>query len=81
MHNETMIIKRAKGISWRNNWWVALLTFVEGRHNNHHAPQNATRNGLGWYGIDINWWSIRVMQLFGPARAIKLLRLAQRFLA
>ncbi len=21
----------------RNNWWVALLTFGEGWHNNHHA--------------------------------------------
>ena len=27
----------------RNNWWVALLTFGEGWHNNHHAEQRRAR--------------------------------------
>jgi stearoyl-CoA desaturase (delta-9 desaturase) len=65
----------------RNNWWVALLTFGEGWHNNHHAHPTAARHGLAWYEIDINWWGIRVMQFLGLARAIKLVSLAQRFLA
>ncbi|HEU4875180.1 MAG TPA: acyl-CoA desaturase, partial [Pyrinomonadaceae bacterium] len=56
----------------RNNWWVALLTFGEGWHNNHHAHPTAARHGLAWYEIDINWWGIRVMQFLGLARAIKL---------
>ena len=32
----------------RNNWWVALLTFGEGWHNNHHAHPDlgASRPGL-----------------------------------
>ena len=64
----------------RNNWWVALLTFGEGWHNNHHAHPTAARHGLAWYEIDINWWGIRVMQFLGLARAIKLVSLAQRFL-
>jgi fatty-acid desaturase len=63
----------------RNNWWVALLTFGEGWHNNHHAHPTAARHGLAWYEIDINWWGIRVMQFLGLARAIKLVSLAQRF--
>ncbi len=64
----------------RNNWWVALLTFGEGWHNNHHAHPTAARHGLAWYEIDINWWGIRVMQFLGLARAIKLGSLAQLFL-
>ena len=64
----------------RNNWWVALLTFGEGWHNNHHAHPTAARHGLAWYEIDINWWGIRVMQFLGLARAIKLVGVAQRFL-
>jgi fatty-acid desaturase len=55
----------------RNSWWVALLTFGEGWHNNHHAFPTSARHGLKWYEIDINWWGIRVLQLLGLARAIR----------
>ena len=55
----------------RNSWWVALLTFGEGWHNNHHAFPTSARHGLKWYEIDLNWWGIRVLQLLGVAKAIK----------
>jgi fatty-acid desaturase len=55
-----------------NSWWVALLTFGEGWHNNHHAHPRAARHGLAWYEIDVNWWGIRTLQLFGLATDIKL---------
>jgi fatty-acid desaturase len=55
----------------RNSWWVALLTFGEGWHNNHHAHPTSARHGLKWYEIDFNWWGIRVMQLVGLARSVK----------
>jgi fatty-acid desaturase len=55
----------------RNSWWVALLTFGEGWHNNHHAYPTSARHGLKWYEIDFNWLGIRVLQLLGLARAIK----------
>jgi len=55
----------------RNSWWVALLTFGEGWHNNHHAHPTSARHGLKWYEIDFNWWGIRVLQLLGLARGIK----------
>lgn len=58
----------------RNSWWVALLTFGEGWHNNHHAYPTSARHGLRWYEIDLNWYGIRVLQLLGLARAIRLLR-------
>lgn len=56
----------------RNNWWVALLSFGEGWHNNHHAHPRAARHGLTWYEIDINWYGIRTLQLLGLAKGIKL---------
>jgi fatty-acid desaturase len=55
-----------------NNWWVALLTFGEGWHNNHHAFPTAARHGLAWYEIDLNWWGIRTMQFLRLAKGIKL---------
>jgi stearoyl-CoA desaturase (delta-9 desaturase) len=56
-----------------NSWWVALLTFGEGWHNNHHAHPTAARHGLAWYEIDLNWWGIRTLQLLGLAKDIKLI--------
>ena len=56
-----------------NSWWVALLTFGEGWHNNHHAHPTAARHGLAWYEIDPNWWGIRTLQFLGLARDIKLI--------
>jgi hypothetical protein len=32
-----------------NNWWVALLSFGDGWHNNHHAYPVSDRHGLKWY--------------------------------
>jgi fatty-acid desaturase len=61
----------------RNSWWVALLTFGEGWHNNHHAHPTAARHGLAWYELDVNWWGIRTLQLLGLAKSIKLVRLRQ----
>ena len=55
----------------RNNWWVALLSFGEGWHNNHHAHPRAARHGLAWYEIDVNWWGIRTLQFLGLARDVK----------
>ena len=58
----------------RNSWWVALLTFGEGWHNNHHAFPTSARHGLKWYEIDLNWWGIWVLKVFGLARRIKRVR-------
>jgi fatty-acid desaturase len=58
----------------RNSWWVALLTFGEGWHNNHHAHPTSARHGLHWYEIDLNWLGIRALQLLGLAHGIKRLK-------
>ena len=59
----------------RNNWWVALLTFGEGWHNNHHAHPSSARHGLAWYELDFNWWGIRTLQFLGLAKHIHQIRL------
>ncbi len=47
-----------------NNWWVALLAFGEGWHNNHHADQRSAAHGQRWFEVDITYYLIR---LFGAA--------------
>ena len=56
----------------RNSWWVALLTWGGGWHNNHHAHPTAAKHGLAWYEVDMNWWGIRTLKLLGLAKEIKL---------
>ncbi|HEV7701222.1 MAG TPA: fatty acid desaturase [Pyrinomonadaceae bacterium] len=55
-----------------NNWFVALLTFGEGWHNNHHMYPTSARHGLGWYQFDMNWIAIRVLEYVGWARNVRL---------
>jgi stearoyl-CoA desaturase (Delta-9 desaturase) len=35
----------------RNNFWLALLTFGEGWHNNHHFYPGSARQGFRWWEI------------------------------
>ena len=51
----------------RNLWWVSLLTYGEGWHNNHHAFQRIARHGHRWWELDVTWITIRSMQLLGLA--------------
>jgi len=56
-----------------NNFWVAILTFGEGWHNNHHAHPTSARHGIRWYEIDTNWYVICVLRMFGLAKQVKAL--------
>lgn len=55
-----------------NNWFVAILTFGEGWHNNHHAFPTSARHGLAWHQFDMNWITIRIFQKLGWAKKIRL---------
>ncbi|MDQ2817871.1 MAG: fatty acid desaturase [Candidatus Eremiobacteraeota bacterium] len=55
-----------------NCWWVALLTWGEGWHNNHHAFPFSARHGLRWYEFDTSWLVIRGLRALGLASDIKL---------
>ena len=50
-----------------NLWWVALLTYGEGWHNNHHAFATSARHGLRWWEIDMTYWTICAMEKLGLA--------------
>jgi sn-1 stearoyl-lipid 9-desaturase len=56
-----------------NLWWVGLIAWGEGWHNNHHAFQRSARHGHEWWEFDMNWLAIRAMQKVGLARDIQLL--------
>jgi sn-1 stearoyl-lipid 9-desaturase len=55
-----------------NCWWVALLTFGEGWHNNHHACQYSARYGWKWWEVDLVWQTIRLLERLGLATRVKL---------
>ena len=55
-----------------NSWWVALLTFGEGWHNNHHAFPFSARHGLRWFEIDLTWLTIKAMSWVKLAKNVKL---------
>jgi fatty-acid desaturase len=60
-----------------NCWWVAILVFGEGWHNNHHAFQYSARHGLQWWEIDTTWMTIQFLQLLGLATNVKLAEIKQ----
>ncbi len=55
-----------------NCWWVALLTYGEGWHNNHHAFQYSARHGMKWWEFDMTWLTIQLLQAIGLAQKVKL---------
>ena len=51
----------------RNLWWVGLLAFGEGWHNNHHAYQRVASQGHRWWEVDVTYWAIWLMEKTGLA--------------
>ncbi|MEO8268216.1 MAG: fatty acid desaturase [Aureliella sp.] len=51
----------------RNNWWVALVTYGEGWHNNHHAHPRMAKHGHKWWEVDATYNMIRLMKKCGIA--------------
>jgi stearoyl-CoA desaturase (Delta-9 desaturase) len=72
----------ATGDDSRNNPWLALLTFGEGWHNNHHFFPGSVRQGFRWWEIDLTYYLLRLMAAAGlvhglkpvPARVLQLAR-------
>ncbi len=55
-----------------NNWFVGLVAWGEGWHNNHHAFPSSARHGLRWFEFDLTWCAIKVLALPRLAGDIKL---------
>ncbi|MEO7940396.1 MAG: acyl-CoA desaturase [Burkholderiaceae bacterium] len=49
----------------RNNWILALLTFGEGWHNNHHHYPGSVRQGVKWWELDLTWYALKVLSWLG----------------
>ncbi|GLQ99078.1 acyl-CoA desaturase [Dyella mobilis] len=49
----------------RNNVWLALITFGEGWHNNHHFYPGSARQGFRWWEIDLTWYGLRLLAAIG----------------
>ena len=55
----------------RNNLWLALITFGEGWHNNHHYFPGTVRQGFRWWEIDLTWYGLKAMAAIGLVRDLK----------
>ncbi len=49
----------------RNNWLLALFTFGEGWHNNHHAFQSSVRQGFRWWEVDPTFYVLTALSWCG----------------
>ena len=61
-----------------NSWWVAILSWGEGWHNNHHAHPTSARHGLAWYEVDVNWYGIWTLQKLGLAHDVYRIKLPMK---
>lgn len=55
----------------RNNAILALLTFGEGWHNNHHYYPGSARQGFTWREFDITYYLLRFMQVLGLIHSLR----------
>jgi stearoyl-CoA desaturase (delta-9 desaturase) len=55
----------------RNNWLLALITFGEGWHNNHHFFPGAARQGFKWWEIDLTYYTLCLLSRCGIVHALK----------
>jgi fatty-acid desaturase len=54
-----------------NCWWLALLGWGEGWHNNHHAFPFSARHGLRWFEFDATWAIIKVLRVLRLATEVR----------
>ena len=49
----------------RNHFFLALITFGEGWHNNHHFYPSSARQGFRWWELDLTYYILRMFQMLG----------------
>lgn len=55
----------------KNNLLLALITFGEGWHNNHHRFPSSARQGLHWWEIDFSYYGIWLLEKLGIVWDVK----------
>ncbi|MEY2487661.1 MAG: sn stearoyl-lipid 9-desaturase [Verrucomicrobiota bacterium] len=51
----------------RNNFWIGVIGFGEGYHNNHHAQPRCAAHGLRWWEFDLTRYIIWTLEKCGLA--------------
>ncbi len=54
-----------------NCWWVGIIAWGEGWHNNHHALPKSARHGLRSWEIDTTWMVICGLKALGLATDVQ----------
>ena len=49
----------------RNNFIIAILTFGEGWHNNHHHYPGSARQGFYWWEVDLTYYVLKFLAMMG----------------
>jgi stearoyl-CoA desaturase (delta-9 desaturase) len=56
----------------RNNWFLAVITFGEGWHNNHHRYASSARHGFMWWELDPTYLVLLLMRSVGLVWELRL---------
>jgi stearoyl-CoA desaturase (delta-9 desaturase) len=55
----------------RNNFFLALLTFGEGWHNNHHHYPLGTSQGHFWWEVDLSYYFLKLLETVGLVEDVR----------
>jgi stearoyl-CoA desaturase (delta-9 desaturase) len=55
----------------RNSLLLALVTFGEGWHNNHHFYPSAANQGFFWWEVDVSYYALRALAALGVVRDLR----------
>jgi fatty-acid desaturase len=47
----------------KNLWWISLIMWGEGWHNNHHASPAKSNFKTRWWEIDIGYWVVKFIRV------------------
>lgn len=56
----------------KNTWWVAILTYGEGWHNNHHAQPKVAKFGRRFWEIDVSWLLLKFLKAVRLAKDVRM---------
>ncbi len=55
----------------RNSLVLALVTFGEGWHNNHHYFPGSANQGFFWWELDVSYYALRALAVLGVVRDLR----------
>jgi stearoyl-CoA desaturase (Delta-9 desaturase) len=55
----------------KNSFLLAILAFGEGWHNNHHYFSTSTRQGFKWWEIDVSYYLLKLLSVFGLVKKMR----------